>query len=643
MCGIVGIVQPENKGLIDSETLRLMNATLTQRGPDDEGYWIDRTVGLGMRRLSIIDVEGGHQPISNETQDVWTVFNGEIYNFLELRQMLIQKGHRFQTRTDTEVIVHLYEEEGEDFVQKLRGMFAIALWDGRSRKLLLYRDRIGIKPLHYWFQNGVLVFASEIKAILEYPDVERELSLPALSDFLSFLYIPSPKTIYQEIKKLPAGHRLCYQNGQIEITPYWDFSYQANGSLSEQEWIEKLRVALKESVKLHMISDVPLGAFLSGGVDSSTVVAYMSLLSGSPVKTFSMGFRNQQFDESSYALQVARAFGTDHHEEMVEVDALEILPKIVSSFDEPFADSSSIPTYLVSQFARKQVKVVLSGDGGDELFGGYLWTQRELWIEKYRRFPSMGRKGIDKLFLEENYRPLREAGFLRGVQRFLYDARLTPSESFARRAMCFQPWMKKELLQPDVAKGLEEDSTQLVRSLFEKMRAKSIMDQCFYFDSKVYLADDILAKVDRMSMVHSLEARVPLLDDKLVELACSIPFSLKMKHHKTKYILRKAMKGILPSRILRQRKQGFSIPLDTWFRGKLSSVVRKLLLDTTCQSRRFFRPEYVRWLLEEHSSGRQRFGSQLYALLVFEIWCRLGTETKGHAAHKTLSWGDLVR
>ena len=643
MCGIAGIIHPESKGGVDPDILRAMNASLKHRGPDDEGYWSHNQVGLAMRRLSIIDLEGGRQPISNETQDVWTVFNGEIYNFIQLRQELISKGHRFRTRTDTEVLVHLYEEEGEEFVQRLRGMFAIALWDGRAHKLFLYRDRLGIKPLHYWFKDGTLLFASEIKALLEYPEVSREISLSALSDYLSFLYIPTPKTIYREISKLPAGHYLCYAQGEIKIQSYWDIGYQETPEIREEEWVEKLQAALNESVKLHLVSDVPVGAFLSGGIDSSTVVAWMSRLNSAPVKTYSLGFRDDAYNELPFAREAAKYCGGEYHEKIVEVDAFRLLPKIISGFDEPFADSSAIPMYLVSEFARQDLKVVLSGDGGDELFAGYLWTRKEAYLEKYRGLPKPLKKAFATLFLRKGYRPLREASRLSLIQRFLYDAQLSPPESFSRRAMCFQPWMKENLFEPWVSRELKEESSlDLVHSIFARDNAGSLLEKFLYLDSKIYLPDDLLTKVDRMSMAHSLEVRVPLLDHKLVELAASIPFSLKLKGRTTKYILKQAMKRMLPPKILKQRKQGFSIPIHRWFREDLASFSKRILLEEKCLSRRFFRPAYVQWLLEEHQNGRQRFGSQLYALVIFELWSRLAKETKGKISSTSFTLKDLV-
>lgn len=628
---------------MDSDVLRAMNQSLAHRGPDDEGYWVNRNVGLAMRRLSIIDLDGGHQPISNESGDVWTVFNGEIYNYQELRSELLAKGHRFRTSTDTEVIVHLYEELGETFVQKLRGMFAIALWDENSKKLLLYRDRVGIKPLHYWFHQGALVFGSELKAVLQYPGVDTDISLQAISDYLSFLYIPSPQTIYRNVFKLSPGTFLRYENGTIELKPYWDFSFAIDHSQKEKQWVDKLRATLDETVRLHLLSDVPVGAFLSGGMDSSTIVAWMQGKGASPTKTYSMGFHDSRFNELPYAREVARRFKTEHHEYVVEVDAFELLPRIISGFDEPFADSSAIPTYLVCEFARRDVTVALSGDGGDELFGGYLWTQKQAWIQKYQRAPHFLKEVIARSFLNTGTTPLRETGFKSVLERFLYDAAKHPAESYARRAMNFQPWMKKELFQPWVCENLgAESSLDFIRSYYDRDAAQLVIDKLFYLDSKIYLPDDLLTKVDRMSMLNSLEVRVPFLDHKLVELACTIPHAMKMKGLTTKYILKKAMKGMLPDNVLKQRKQGFSIPLNRWFRNELSSFAASLLLDASCISTRYFRPQYMKWMLDQHASGKQRFGSQIYALVLFELWCRLREKSGAHRQIANYSLKDLI-
>lgn len=637
MCGIVGIISQDREDQTDMNLLRLMNAALTHRGPDDEGYWTGRGVGLAMRRLSIIDLKGGHQPLCNEDSTIWTVFNGEIYNFIQLREGLIQKGHQFKTHSDTEVIVHLYEERGEDFVKELRGMFAIALWDDRSEKLLLYRDRVGIKPLHYWFRNGTLLFSSEIKALLEHPEVSRKISFSAINDYLSYLYIPSPGTVYREIFKLPAGHCLTYFRGKIDIRSYWDFHFETDTGIREEEWIEKLQAALEESIKLHLVSDVPLGAFLSGGMDSSTVVAGMSRLMSSPVKTYSIGFEDDQFNELPFARQVAMRFKTDHHEKIVKADSFDLLHKIISAFDEPFGDPSSIPAFLVSEFARHDLKVVLSGDGGDELFSGYLWTRKEAFLEQYRRLPQAVKKTFGALFLPKNYHPLMETGRSHLIRRFLYDGERSPVDSFSRRIRCFQPWMKDELFEDGVLQELKnENHPNRIQSLFGRNGSGTGMEKLLYWDSKVYLPDDLLTKVDRMSMVHSLEVRVPLLDHKLVELAASIPFSLKLKGRTTKYILKRAVEKTLPSGILKQRKQGFAIPVHRWFREELFNFSEKILLKEKSQSRRYFRPSYIRWMLDAHKSGKQRFGFQLYALVILELWLLKNDERIRFHERKTI-------
>ncbi|MBI4550556.1 MAG: asparagine synthase (glutamine-hydrolyzing) [Candidatus Omnitrophica bacterium] len=643
MCGIAGVLHSESKGAVDPAVLRAMNASLRHRGPDDEGYRVEGRVGLAMRRLSIIDLEGGHQPISNETGTVWTVFNGEIYNFAELREFLTGRGHYFQSRTDTEVIVHLYEEFGEDFVRKLRGMFAIALWDSERRKFLLIRDRLGIKPLHYWFRDGTLVFASEIKALLEYPEISREISLAALSDYLSFLYIPSPGTIYRDIQKLPPGEMLCLENGALERRSYWDMNFEPDYSVSEAEWAERVRNELSESVRLHLVSDVPLGAFLSGGIDSSAIVAMMKRHASGPVKTYSIGFQDHRYNELPYAREVARHCGAEHHEEIVEADAFGLLPKVLAGFDEPFADSSALPTYLVSRFARKDVTVALSGDGGDELFGGYLWTRKEVWLEKYRRFPGLFKSVLRKITADGSFQPLMERGVWNAFRRFVYDAHQDPPASFARRAMSFQPWMKERLFLPWVKDAIRTSKSEnLIRAWFEKAGAKSVVDKFLFLDSKIYLPDDLLTKVDRMSMLHSLEVRVPILDHRLVELACAIPFSMKIKGQTTKYIFKKAIRGLVPESILRQRKQGFAVPIQRWFREDLHGFAKKILLGERSASGRYFDLNYVRWLLEEHAAGRQRFGTQLYALAVFEIWSRMTEESRTALSSSNLTLTDLA-
>ncbi len=620
MCGIAGIILPPEKGTVDAALLERMNARLIHRGPDEGGRYLSKGAGLAMRRLKIIDLEGGRQPIANENGDVITVFNGEIYNFRELRRSLEHKGHTFRSRTDTEVIVHLYEEEGENFVHRLRGMFAIALWDETAQKLLLYRDRLGIKPLHYWNQGGVLAFASEIKSLLEIPEVSREISPESIYDYLSFLYVPGAHTLYRDILRLPPAHFLRWQGGRVELRRYWDLHYDVREGMTEARWADELRAALEESVRLHAISDVPLGSFLSGGVDSSSVTALLARSHGAGLKTYSIGFEDAKYNELPYARLVAKRYGTDHHEQIARPDIFKLLPKVLGGFDEPFADSSALPTYLVSQFARTGVTVALSGDGGDELFAGYLWTRKELWLEKYRQLPASLRGILERIFLTRDYKPLRESGVLAGIRRFLFDGRSPPLESFSRRARCFQPWMLEELLVPQVLS--EVRSRHWFAQKWEQAGALNLMDRLLYMDTAVYLPDDLLTKVDRMSMAHSLEVRVPLLDHKVVELAARIPFSLKLKGAATKYIFKQAMRPLIPEELLRQRKQGFSIPLHRWFREDLYKEAERLLVKEPVILPRYFRPEAVKRLLEDHRAGRQRYGAQIYSLFALETWAR---------------------
>jgi len=638
MCGIAGMVYPSGSAAPDLELLQRMNRRLTHRGPDDEGYYVQGSAGLAMRRLKIIDLEGGHQPIANETGDVWTVFNGEIYNFQELKAGLQAKGHTFKSKTDTEVIVHLYEEYGEAFVSHLRGMFAIALWDVKKQALLLYRDRLGIKPLHYAQQDGRLIFGSEIKALLEHPGVQQGLSMTALYDYLSYLYIPGPLTIYEGVFKLPAGHVLRWKDGDIEVRRYWDIAYETEHGVSEKQWTGRILETLEESIRLHTISDVPLGAFLSGGIDSSTVCSLLSRVMKEPVKTYSMGFADAKFNELPYAREVAQWIGSDHHEQLVNPEAVNLLPQIMAAFDEPFADSSAIPTYLVSQFARQDVTVALSGDGGDELFGGYGWTQKEIWLEKYRALPGGLRKSVDHFFLAKDYEPLPGGGTANTLRRFLFDANSSPRESFFRRVRCFQPWTLRRLCRPAVWEKVQHRNVLAEQE--ERVRHLEVISRLLYLDSVVYLPDDLLAKVDRMSMAHSLEVRVPLLDHKVVELAARIPSSLKFKGRATKYILKKAIQPYLPKGTLKQRKHGFSVPLNNWFRTDLSDWSEQLLTSETSRLHSYFEPDMLRSLLSSHRSGQADLGSSIYALTMLELWMR-GQETRGQSAVPLTQKGHL--
>ncbi|MGA3201664.1 MAG: asparagine synthase (glutamine-hydrolyzing), partial [Bryobacteraceae bacterium] len=595
MCGIAGIVSLEGKPVLEQE-LREMCAAIAHRGPDDDGFYCDGEVGLGMRRLSIIDLHSGRQPVRNEDGSVWVVFNGEIYNFQELRQQLESRGHVFITRTDTEVIVHLYEEYGRRCVEHLRGMFAFALWDGRRKLLLLARDRIGIKPLYFAEAGGRILFASELKSILQLPDVERELNWSAVSHLFTFLTTPPAESIIEGVHKLEPGHLLIAGPGLAPVIErYWSLEFTPEYGRDEGYFVDRVRELLAESVQLHMVSDVPVGAFLSGGIDSSAIVATAAKLSPHPLQTFSIGFKEPDYNELGHAGVVAAQCGTDHHELTLGPDALDQMEDLAWHLDEPFGDSSAIPTYMVSKLASQKVKVVLSGDGGDELFGGYgkyVVEQRE----RRARFLPAGARGLLGRIGRAIPDGTRGRNFLRhhslpGAQRYLDACTLFRHDEmqklflpeFSTLLAPFDPWRSKA--------AYLESGRNWLSSLQE-------------LDINNYLPLDILTKVDRMSMAHSIETRVPLLDHKLVEFAATIPPEMNLRGGTTKYILKRAMRGILPDRIIDRPKQGFAIPLGYWFRGKLGSYVRDLLLGEQGRRRGFFHQPYIESLLARHERGQ---------------------------------------
>lgn len=620
MCGIAGIIDitsaPE-RGLIER-----MNRIMHHRGPDGEGYYLDGPVALGHRRLSIIDLSGGKQPLSNEDGTVWITFNGEVYNFQELRNELIDKGHRFASRSDTETIVHAWEEYGERCVERFRGMFAFAVWDQRRQKLFAARDRLGKKPFYYWCDGKRFLFASEIKAILQDERVQRELDPAALADYLTYHYIPFPGTIFKGIRKLEPGHWLSVgmeepERLSVDTRKYWDITYAPDDSLSEAQWCEALREKLREAVRIRLISEVPLGAFLSGGIDSSTVVALMSQVQDAPVKTFSIGFKEEDFSETVYARQIAERFGCEHHEFVVEPDAIEVLPKLAWEFDEPFADSSAVPTYYVSKLAREHVTVILSGDGGDETFAGYRrygWAQdmcRHDWL------PSPLKKalfGVPGRLLPDG---------VKGKGALLHLSK-DPFERYAGLNTFGEPPYLDRVLSADLraAIGRELPDFSAMKHFFDAKASSDYLTRIQYVDTKVYLAEDILTKVDRASMLCSLETRAPLLDHEVVELAARMPSSLKLSNGETKYILKKAMEGILPNDILYRRKMGFGVPLVHWFKKDLTAYAHDLLLSQEARERGFFNPAEVETLLATHQKSGRDLSARIWALLFFEQWCR---------------------
>jgi asparagine synthase (glutamine-hydrolysing) len=619
MCGIAGRLNFDRHQPISEDRLRAMTSTLAHRGPDADGFYVGTGIGLGHRRLSIIDLSTGDQPLANEDQTVWVVFNGEIYNFPDIRRDLEQAGHRFRTHTDTEVIVHSYEEWGDRFVDRFRGMFAFALWDERRRRLLLVRDRLGVKPLYFAVTKTGVVFGSEIKALIEDPEVSRAWSLEALDAFLAFQYIPGPQTIFREIQKLPPGHLLVAENGRIAVRQYWDLTFPGDGDPSrEDEYLERLDALVTESVKLRLMSDVPLGAFLSGGIDSSLVVAAMARAAQGPVVTTSVGFAEDAFNELEHARRVARHFGTDAHEDIVDPQVGDLLPKLARHFDEPFADSSAVPTYYVSAAARKRVTVALSGDGGDELWAGYARHRVERWESAARR--TLGSTAAGMVGRLAGTLPIG----VKGV-RSLRHLALSPAEACARKHAYsfFENGFREALYADDVAPLLAStDPFAPFRQAYAACASTDPLDRSMYVDVKTYLVDDILTKVDRMSMAVSLESREPLLDHRLLEFAATVPSALKLKDGRTKYLVRKALSRQLPAAIVDRPKHGFDAPIGAWLRGPLAPMVDDLFMDGRLRARGIFRPRLVEEMWREHRSGARDHRHRLWSLVMLELWFR---------------------
>ena len=621
MCGIAGFADKESflpSTAPNEASFALVHAmceAIRHRGPDDEGIHVAPGVGLGMRRLSIIDLSTGHQPIHNETRDVWIVFNGEIYNYRELRRELESRGHRFVTASDTESIVHAYEEWGVAAFGRLRGMFGIAIWDARSRELLLARDRAGIKPLYYAETPRRLYFGSEVKSLLATGDVARELDAGALDHYLSFLYTPPDRSIFRNVRKLPPGHVLRWSGGRAEVTQYWQIPSTESFRGTEADAAERLYQVLGDAVRSHLVSDVPLGAFLSGGVDSSVVVGLMA--EASPrVTTFSIGFDEPQYDELPYARAVAEHFGTDHHEFVVRPDAVAILDPLVEHFDEPFADSSAIPTWYVSEIARRHVTVVLSGDGGDELFGGYERYLPHPRVAAFDRLPLPGKRRAAAMIWPLLPHGARGKNYLRHVSR-------DEEGRYLDATALFQRDEKEALLSGDVRVRLAgEDAEAAAARRFARFRALPLHSRMMRFDFETYLPEDVLTKVDRMSMAHSIESRVPLLDNEVIDFAASLPADFKIRRGTLKRVLKRAAARLLPAAILERRKQGFGVPLDVWFRGDLRGLFHDVLLSACARQRGYFDARFVERLVREHLAGTRDHTLRLWQLVVFELWHR---------------------
>ncbi len=622
MCGIAGIVSADQP---DAALVRRMCDVLTHRGPDGAGYHEGPHAALGMRRLAIIDVPGGQQPVYNEDRTVAAVFNGEIYNFAELRAELRRRGHQMMTDGDSECIAHLYEEYGDSLVDHLRGMFAFAVWDGTRRRLLLARDRSGKKPL-YWRHDGrSLFFGSELKALAADPGLARRVDLVALHHYLTYQYVPAPWSIYQGVSKLPPGHILTWQDGKIETRRYWQLPGPQHEQVSSvPQAAERLRELLLEATKIRMVSERPLGAFLSGGVDSSAVVAAMARSSSEPVKTFSIGFEDAMLDERAYARIVANRYGTDHHEHVVTSSALEVLPFLTWHYDEPFADSSAIPTLYVSHLSSQHVTVVLTGDGGDESFGGYM---RYLVMARAGRLPVPGviRPGLrslsTRLFAAGDRPRIHRAA------RALDALGQPPSGRYARLVSCFTPERKLQVYTAELREQVGGvDSYRLIDQAFAASSAPSLAGKIMDVDIHTYLPGDILAKLDIATMACSIEARCPFLDHHLMEWSAGLPAQLKVRRGTTKFLLKKAMEPWLPREVLSRSKQGFGVPMAAWLRTSFRDLARDVLTDATARSRGLFRHEAITNMLAEHDRGHDH-ARLLWALIQFELWHRTYMDT----------------
>jgi asparagine synthase (glutamine-hydrolysing) len=614
MCGICGLVSLDGATSPDPAALAAMNDTLVHRGPDSDGSVIDGPCGLAMRRLSIIDLAGGDQPIGNEDGRIQVVQNGEIYNYRELMEDLRRRGHTFATHCDTEVLVHLYEERGPAFVEALRGMFAIAIWDARHGRLVLARDRFGIKPLYYRVAGGQLSFASELKALLRQPGFSREIDPEALEAFLAFNSIPAPLTIFTEARKLPAGHTLVAEGGEVELrryarpTPVPAEEVRTEG---DEALAEELRGRLRDSVRAHLVSDVPVGVLLSGGIDSAALTALAAGESGYQVSTFSIGFEEQSFDELELARLVAKRYGTDHHELILRPDAVDLLPRLVEAFDEPFGDSSALPTYLVSRLAADTVKVVLSGEGGDELFGGYYTYVADRLAPRVGRVAPLLRPLVERLPSSSG-----RVSFDYKAKRFVRGAHLPPVERH-------HAW--KEIFSADAQDALlssprTTDPVDVYRARYAETEGAPELARLQDLDLGIYLVDDLLVKTDRASMAHSLEARVPFLDPVVAELALALETKQKVRGFSKKRLLRRAAAPLLPREIIRGRKRGFSIPVAAWLRGDLGPFARDVLSPETIERHGYLDSGAVSRVLDDHISGREDLSRQIWGLLNFTLW-----------------------
>lgn len=634
MCGITGAIWTDPATALDEATLARMTALVAHRGPDDCGEYRSEYrletgghpqpgVAFGHRRLSIIDVAGSRQPLANEDGSIWLVFNGEIYNFRELRRRLEGSGHRFRTQGDVETIVHLYEDEGVEFAKYLWGMFAIAIWDAPRRRLVLARDRLGKKPLVYRAERDRVLFASELKCLLAVPGVPREIDPGAIDEFLTYQYVPHPNTIFRGIRKLPPAHYAVWQDGRLEVSSYWQPDFAREEHRPVGEWVEELRSRLTDAVRLRLQSDVPLGAFLSGGVDSSLVVGLMSKLGANPVRTFSIGFGEPEYDETRYAREVAAQFGTEHHELRVEPKIVELLPKLAWHYDEPMADSSAVPTWYVSELARREVKVALTGDGGDELFAGYDRYGAVRLSALIDKLPGPLKRLMASGIWQRLPGGNRRRSLIRRLKRFSAALGRPIERRYLDWIGIFAEADRAALYSDEFLASLPDvDPAEFLLRAWRRSKGRDPVTAASLADLTTYLPCDLLTKVDIASMAHGLECRQPMLDHRVVELAVAMPVKLKHRFGRGKRILLKAFGDLLPRSVCKRRKMGFGIPIDSWLRGELCEFARDTLLSPTALARGYFRPEAMANLLEEHMRGTRNYGYQVWSLLTLELWHR---------------------
>jgi asparagine synthase (glutamine-hydrolyzing) len=623
MCGIAGWINLENKTSQNGEAvLHRMCERMKHRGPDSEGLWLDERVALGMRRLSIIDLATGEQPVFSEDKQIVVVMNGELYNFREVRAELEKRGHKFETNTDTEILPHLYEEYGEAMLEHINGMFAFALWDRRKEKLLIARDRFGEKPLFYGVFEGKLIFASEPKVLLENPSVKSEINLDALRSFLSFDYVPAPASIYKGIFKLPAAHFLSVENGEINVRRYWNLSFQKNGNTpSVEKAAEELREILSDAVRMRLVSDVPLGVLLSGGVDSSTVAAFAVRHSSEKVKTFSIGFEEDSFDESKYAREVAEHLKTEHYEDRLSVErAADLISEIGTWLDEPLSDGSLIPTFLLSRFVRKHVTVALGGDGGDEIFAGYPMYLGHRIARIYDKIPRFLRAGFIEPFVNNLPVSTKNLSFDYKAKRFVAASKYDVVTRHHSWFGSFSIDEQKSLLNREVLETTSGDIYKGAKDLLKITDAADEIERMQFLDMNFYMAEDILTKVDRASMAVSLEVRAPFLDPRVAQYAARLPVDYKLRGRKGKYILKKAVAPLLPKNILQRPKKGFGIPIAEWLKGRLNPLMHDLLAPERLRNQGFFDEKFVGKLIREHEKGTASHHKQLWTLLVFQLW-----------------------